>query len=356
MRKVASLGYQFGSLYFGGGTPTILLDELITTIDLAKSLFDINEISCETNPNQLDPSLAERLSGRVQRLSVGVQSFDDGLLQQINRLERFGTGDHILDRIQRMKGLFPSLNVDLIFNFPGQSIEILQKDIDYVLRSGANQVTFYPLMSAPSVVKSLQLSVGAVTYEKEHQDFNVIQQQMTNGYQPSTAWTFSQTNGGLIDEYIVENEEYVGLGSGAFSYLDGTLYVNTFSLKEYNRLIEAGKSPVMAMKKYGFHDQMRYQFLMELFGLKLDKSKFKQRFGIPIELGLPFELIYLFLSSALDFSKNGQIKLTSTGQYLFIVMMREFFTGINSVRDLARQALQPGDGILDPSCATAQTH
>ncbi len=354
MRMVAKLGYQFNSLYFGGGTPTILLDELITTIDLAKQLFDIKEISCETNPNQLDPSLAERLAGRVQRLSVGVQSFDSNLLQKINRLERFGNGEQILERIQRMNGLFQSLNIDLIFNFPGQTPEILQKDIESVLRSGANQITFYPLMSAPSVVKSLQASVGSVTYDQEHADFKAIQQQMSQLYTPSTAWTFSKTNGGLIDEYIVENEEYVGLGSGAFSYLDGTLFVNTFSLKQYNLAIESQHSPVMAMKKYGFHDQMRYRFLMDLFGLKLNKSRFKQRFGVSVELGLPLEMIYLWLSGALDLSDKENIKLTETGQYLFIVMMREFFTGINSVRDLARQALQPGDGVLDPACTASQ--
>ena len=99
MRMTAAQGYKFQSLYFGGGTPTILLDELIETIDLAKDLFGIREVSCETNPNQLEPALAERLAGRVQRLSVGVQSFDNDLLRKINRLDRFGTGDEILKRI-----------------------------------------------------------------------------------------------------------------------------------------------------------------------------------------------------------------------------------------------------------------
>ena len=57
------------------------------------------------------------------------------------------------------------------------------------------------------------------------------------GVRAFTAWTFSRKGGGLIDEYIVESEEYVGIGSGSFSYLNGTLYVNTFSLDAYRQFI-----------------------------------------------------------------------------------------------------------------------
>ncbi len=354
MRMVASLGYQFNSLYFGGGTPTILLDELITTIDLARELFPIKDVSCETNPNQLDPDLAEKLAGRVQRLSVGVQSFNNGLLQKINRLDRFGNGEQIAARIRKVSGLFQSLNVDMIFNFPGQSAEILQEDIIIARDSGANQVTFYPLMSSPSVMKSLKNTVGVVSFEHEGSDFNQIRTQMSTAFESSTAWTYSKKNGGLIDEYIVDSEEYVGIGSGAFSYLDGVLYVNNFSLKEYGEAITQNQAPIMASKKYGLHDQMRYRLLMDLFGLKLDKSKFSERFGIGIWLGLPLEMIYLWLNGALDLSDPGYIKLTPKGQYLFVVMMREFFIGINTVRDQARSALPPGDSAGDPLCIPIQ--
>lgn len=354
MRMTAALGYKFDALYFGGGTPTILLDELIATIDLAKELFGIKEISCETNPNQLEPALAEILAGRVQRLSVGVQSFDNNLLQKINRLQRFGTGDNILERIHSVEGLFQSLNVDMIFNFPGQNTDVLLKDIQFASKSGANQVTFYPLMSAPSVVKSLNQTVGTVTYDHEYDDFKLIRETMSEKYESSTGWTYSRKNGGLIDEYIVDSEEYVGLGSGAFSYLDGTIYVNTFSLKAYGEAISEKRSPIMASKSYSLHNQMRYRFLMDLFGLKLDKTQFKNRFGMPIGLGLPLEMIYFWLNGALDFSDPAFIRLTPKGQYLFVVMMREFFMGINTVRDQARKALSPQDGTGELPCIPEQ--
>ena len=126
MQQVADLGYKFKTLYFGGGTPTILLDELVQTIDLARKLFPITEVSCETNPNHLIPEYVEQLKNRVQRLSVGVQSFDDKLLGQMNRLAKFGTGEQILERIRYAAPHFESLNVDMIFNFPNQTAASLQ--------------------------------------------------------------------------------------------------------------------------------------------------------------------------------------------------------------------------------------
>ena len=350
MRMTASLGYTFKSLYFGGGTPTILLDELITTIDLAKALFGIQDISCETNPNQLEPELAERLAGRVQRMSVGVQSFDNTLLHKVSRLERFGDGEQILKRIHSVAGMFQSLNVDIIFNFPGQTREVLLNDIECAKGSGANQVTFYPLMSPRSVVRSLKQTVGTVTYDQEYDDYRLILETMAAGYEQTTGWAFSRRNGGLIDEYIVDTEEYVGLGSGAFSYLDGTIYVNTFSLKNYAEAIQGGRRPVMGAKSYSRHNQMRYHFLMDLFGSGLDRKLFRERFGLPVELGLPLELAYFAVNGALDDSNPAKITLTIRGKYLFVVMMREFFIGINEFRDQARQALTIEDGTEGSIC------
>lgn len=354
MRMAADLGYRFDSLYFGGGTPTILLDELITTIDLAKDLFGIHEVSCETNPNQLEPELAHQLDGRVQRLSVGVQSLDTELLRKVNRLDRFGTGEEILKRIHSVEGMFQSLNVDMIFNFPGQTRAVLEADIEKVSHSGANQVTFYPLMSSPSVVHSLHQTVGDVTYEHEYEQYQLICDKLSNYYEPSTAWAFSQKNGGLIDEYIVDTEEYVGLGSGAFSYLDGTIYVNSFSLKKYAESIEAGVSPVMAARSYTKHDQMRYRFLMDSFGLELQKDTFQQRFGVSVEAGLPAEMLYFNLFGAFDKSDPNVLRLTQKGRYLFLATMREFFIGINKIRDQARQALTDQDTNFQPVCISEQ--
>ena len=125
------LGYRFTSLYIGGGTPTILIDELCETIDLARELFPIGEVSCETNPNHLTPEIIEKLEGRVQRLSVGVQSFDNELLREMGRYQKFGSGEQIQEKIRQAAPHFPSLNVDMIYNFPNQTEEILRRDLGW---------------------------------------------------------------------------------------------------------------------------------------------------------------------------------------------------------------------------------
>ncbi|MBQ3106309.1 MAG: radical SAM protein, partial [Eggerthellaceae bacterium] len=174
MRMLKDLGYDFDSVYIGGGTPTIMIDELCETIDQARDLFNIKEVSSETNPNHLIPSYLEKLQGRVQRLSVGVQSFDDGLLKQMDRYDKYGCGQEIMERIQEASPYFVSMNADMIFNFPAQTEEILIRDIERVIESGASQTTFYPLMASPSVEKSLARTVGKVDYDREKRFYEII--------------------------------------------------------------------------------------------------------------------------------------------------------------------------------------
>lgn len=345
MRMVADRGYDFDSLYIGGGTPTVMLDELSQTIDLARELFHIREVSCETNPNHLDDRLEDALAERVQRLSVGVQSFDDELLKKINRYDRFGSGEVTLERIHQVAGKFASMNVDMIFNFPGQDEAALRRDIELIVASGANQTTFYPLMTSPSVRRSLSATVGQVEYSREAEFYELIVQELSRQFELSTAWTFSRKGGGLIDEYIVESEEYVGIGSGSFSYLNGSLYVNTFSLDAYRQFINARKAPITGKRRFIKIDQMRYRFMMDLFGLRLDKRAWKERFGRSVERMLPLEMAFFQASGAIAENTPDAITLTPHGRYMLVVMMREFFAGINRIRDQARQAvLEAEDG------------
>lgn len=341
MCMVSELGYDFESMYVGGGTPTIMLDELCSTIDLARQLFSIKEVSSETNPNHLLPAYVEKLAPRVQRFSVGVQSFDDALLTQMERYDKYGSGEQIVERLRTIEGAFHSLNVDMIFNFPSQTAEMLARDVELLRESGCNQTTFYPLMASPVVNRQLARTVGRVDYGREARYY----EQLSDGlvadgmFQHATAWTFSRVAGQMIDEYIVDYEEYVGIGSGAFSYVDGSIYVNTFSLRDYDALIGAGRMSVSAARTFGPKERMRYRFLMQLFGLSLDKAAFKADFGMSIEQGLPMEMGFMRAVGAFDRDDADALTLTPKGRYLMVAMMREFFVGVNNVRDQARAAL-----------------
>lgn len=349
MLMLKELGYDFESLYIGGGTPTVMIDELCDTIDLAKETFSINEVSSETNPNHLIPSYLDKLQGRVQRLSVGVQSFDDGLLKQMDRFDKYGCGAEILERIGEASPYFTSLNVDMIFNFPAQTEDILINDIERVIESGTSQTTFYPLMASPSVARSLAKTVGKVDYQREQRFYEIIDELLAGGSQPlfghGSAWTFNKLgteaagDDAMIDEYVVDYEEYPAIGSGGITYLGDTLYVNTFSVKEYNKAIESGRMSLMGKTVFSKHDRMRYRFMMQLFGLRLDKQQFLRDFGCTVERGLPVEMAFMKMSGAFATDNEYELTLTPRGRYLMVVMMRQFFIGVNNLRDQARAAL-----------------
>ena len=348
MRLVADIGYDFASLYIGGGTPTILLDELAETIDLAKELFPgILEVSAETSPNHLTDEMCEILDGRVDRLSCGVQSFDDRLLRQMDRYGKYGTGEEVFERLSFMQGKFPSFNVDMIFNFPSQTEDILLRDIELVKATGANQTTFYPLMASPLRRRELAQTVGKIDFDREARYYRLVAEALAPEFEPGSAWTFSRDKNAMIDEYIVDYPEYVGVGSGALSFLDGTIYGNTFSLAEYGARVDEGRMAVVKRgEKYGFFAQMRYRFVTDLFGLRLDKARFRKDFGISADLGLAAEIAFMTMVGGIATNTRDEITLTAHGRYLLLVMMRETLATSNDSRDKARAELPLEERIL----------
>ncbi|MFH1087395.1 MAG: radical SAM protein, partial [Chloroflexota bacterium] len=139
-------GFRFSDFYFGGGTPTVLMDELAGFIDYLKKNFTVKRISLETTPRELNPENARLLQAAgVNRLSVGVQSFDDGLLKAMGR--PFISGEEAKEKLLMVQGKFHTVNVDFVFNFPGQSVEQFEADVAEFKRLGIDQATFYPLMA-----------------------------------------------------------------------------------------------------------------------------------------------------------------------------------------------------------------
>jgi len=355
MDMVADLGYRFGAMYIGGGTPTVLLDELAETIDKAKGLFpDIKDVSSETNPIDLGDELYQALSGRVDRLSVGVQSFDNDLLRQMSRYQTTGSAEETLERVRSMRGKFGSFNVDMIYNFPTESFETLAHDLELVRQTGCNQTTFYPLMASPEKRRALRRTIGKIDYKREHAMFNMVYDGLTEGglFVPSSAWTFSANRDMIIDEYIVDYPEYVGIGSGAMSYLGGANYTNTFSLREYHKRIDEGK---MGLAKttgasMGKRTAMRYTFAAKLFGLYLDNREFKETYGVTVQQGLPLEMAFMKLVGALDQNDEDAVTLTAKGRYLMVALMRETLAHSNDYRDQARAALSRDEytELLEP--------
>ena len=357
MLMLKDLGYDFESVYIGGGTPTIMIDELCETIDLARDNFSIKEVSSETNPNHLTQPYLEKLKGRVQRLSVGVQSFDNGLLKQMDRYKKYGSGEEILERIEEAKPYFNSLNVDMIFNFPSQTEDILFSDLEKIVQSGCRQVTFSPLYVSSATTRKMIDTLGAMDYDREYRFYQILDGVLADGDDPlferTTLWTFNRLgeNGEedhalMVDEYAISYEEYPAIGSGAITHLDGSLYVNTFSISEYNEAIENGRMSLMGKSQMSKKDLMRYRFLLRLYSLRLDKREFKEDFGVSVEAGLPLEMAFMRMNRAFETDNAEELTLTPIGRYLTLVMYRQFLSGMNNLRDQARDALSGAEREL----------
>jgi menaquinone C8-methyltransferase len=329
------LGYDFQALYVGGGTPTVLIDELARTIDLIKRTYHVGEISVETNPNHLTGENLNILQDiGVNRLSVGVQSFDDVVLKAVQRYHKYGSGEEIAERLKSTQGRFHTLNVDMIFNFPMQTMEILEEDLRTLIGIGVDQITYYPLMVSSFTQGLMSRQLGVVDYDRGNEFYLKITSMLSSHYRPSTAWCFSRSDA-MIDEYVVNFDEYAGLGSGSIGYLGGCAYANTFDIEEYVRRVGEGMLPLAAKRVFSLKEKLRYDFLMKLFGLRLDLNELGSKHKADAGRYLWQEILFFSLLGGLK-KRGSVLSLTRKGQYLWVIMMREFFIGVNNFRDYCR--------------------
>lgn len=345
MDYVKALGYDFTSMYIGGGTTTILEDELIRTIEHARTLFPgIKEVSCETDPLQIATSTFRNLKGLVDRMSIGVQSFNDDILKMTERYDKFGSGALIYERLQEALELFPTTNVDMIFGFRGQDLEMLQRDMDLLVELNPRQITTYPLMVTSQTRKSVKQTIAAKGIELADQ-YAVIMNTLGTHYRQLTSWTFGRTHDEGFDEYVVDHDEYLGVGSGAFSFLGSSLYVNTFSLRRYNERIKEGKTGVERRRQFDKHAVLQYRLLLGLFSARLSRKYFREVHGVDLDKALFKEMLGLRIAGAIkDNPKDpDNLIVTDAGKFLGLVMMKAFYSGMDNVRAELRKPLRDID-------------
>jgi coproporphyrinogen III oxidase-like Fe-S oxidoreductase len=349
IRRYHSQGYVFSGVYVGGGTPTVLPDELADTLGLVRELSPgLGEVSVETNPKDLRDEVLRVLEGAgVDRLSVGVQTFDDGLLRQMVRLEKYGCRAEILDHLAAAAGRFKTLNVDMMWNLPQQTEAMLEADLDTLLLSPANQASLYPLMTSPTAAQRMAKTLGKRHRERMGGHYERILARLGTSFTPTSAWCFNRGSKG-IDEYIVGAANYVGLGSGAFSYVDGVLYATTFSLQAYVDRIDRGLTGVTGERRMGVRERMRYDLLVRLFGLRMEKDWVRARYGERFERTLRPELVGLKVLGAIAEDEQGW-SLTPRGMFLWVRMMSAFFESVDEFREQMRSRIS--DELGDAAAA-----
>lgn len=345
MQMARDMGYDFTSMYIGGGTTTVLEDELIKTIELARKLFpSMKEVSCETDPAHLASPSFKDLKGLVDRMSIGVQSFDDNILRMTERYEKFSSGAQIFERIQAAQELFPIINVDMIFGFRGQNEKVLQRDVDLLMKLNPRQITTYPLMVTTQTKASVRNNIAAPSADLAAQ-YRIILDTLGKNYNQLTSWTFGRSNDEGFDEYVVDHDEYLGLGSGAFSFLGDSLYVNTFSLRRYNERIAQGKMGVERRKRFNKHSILQYRLLLGLFAARLSRKYFRDVHGVELDRALFKEMLGLKLAGAIkeNPADPDNLIVTDAGKFLGLVMMKAFYSGMDNVRAELRKPLSAID-------------
>lgn len=334
IKQIKDKGFDFSSMYVGGGTTLINEAELAKTLELCKKLFSIKEISCETDPNHIEPSKLKIFKGLIDRLSCGIQSFDDDILKKVARYHKFGSSEQLQEKLSKAIGILPVMSLDLIFNFPSQTKEQLLKDLQIAKNLKPQQITTYPLMKSNLTKDNIAKTLG-VSFEDNEFEFYKIIVDFFKDYERNNAWSFSLEKSSLNDEYVSSHHEYLGVGSGAFSFLDGELLINAFNLNDYSRLIKEKQNANIAKANFSKKEIIKYVFLTEMFAGKIEIDKFNKTLECDLEKDLFIELLGLKLNKAIK-KENNTLYISEFGRYLFMVLMKDFYTGMDLVRAVFR--------------------
>lgn len=236
----AEIGTDFSTIYIGGGTPSIiavaemlrLLEDIATTTDMAR----VEEFTIEVNPEDVtDELLAAYRAMGVNRISMGVQSFDNELLAAINRRH---TASDALAAIGKLRDGGWNYSIDLMFGLPGQTMEMWQTDVDRAMKLRPPHISAYLLSYEPGTRLYAMLSAGKVA-EAPEELADAMQQHFTRSAADNGYLHYEISNYSLPGYHSRHNSAYwtmtpyLGLGASAHSY-DGRLRrINPPDIKRY---------------------------------------------------------------------------------------------------------------------------
>lgn len=311
-------------VYVGGGTPTINVEGLMDILDTVSSLFRVNDVSVEANPHTLDPDAIKILASKVDRLSIGVQSLRKHTLAKIGR--RNHTVEEALKAVELASSYFKTVNVDLLWGLPGQDASEVVEDAKRLIGLGANQITFYPAM--PGLNRDTILLRGALgaNFDEDYLVYRKIYvAMMQNGFYPRTAWHF-QLGKGLVDEYIVSGESYVGVGVSSISLVGDLVLVNTFNIEKYVDRINSGRFAFVKAKLMTDEERTLYDIMMAAFSLSVPEYMFER-------LPKRYRILAKLLLSTM-FRREGAIYRPKDVDAMFIVSeaMRAFLSSLSWFR------------------------
>lgn len=239
------------SIFIGGGTPSIInakyIFDILKKIKESFTVLEDIEITIETNPKTLDIEKLDTYErAGINRLSLGVQSFNDEILKDLGRNHN---SIDALETISLIKKYKFSLNLDLIFGYEKQSLTMLNKDLDIVESIYPDHISYYSLIIEEGTKFGSLYNCGKLKYmydEDERKMYhNIVERLNKIGIEQYEISNFAKK--GKQSEHNKKYwkcKEYLSFGVGAHSYIDFKRFSNTKNFSKYLKLLEKGEFPI----------------------------------------------------------------------------------------------------------------
>ena len=302
------------TIYIGGGTPSMMdRNDLFKIVQCGSEWFNVVkdgslELTMEANPGDitLEQAQAWRAMG-INRLSIGIQSFDGELLQLIGRRH---TAEQARQAVAAAQAAgFDNISIDLMYALPSQTMEQWQKDVAEALQLGVQHISTYGLIYEEGTVLTTLLEHGvveAVDEDTEMQMYDYLVEQLTaNGFEH-----YEVSNFALNGRYSKHNSSYwnntpyIGLGAGAHSY-DGN--VRQWNISDLDTYIEQAMAHTLMPEKERLSDEQRHT---ERVMLGLRTSAGVSQDDIVMSKALPY------IQQGLLVEKGNRIAATTKGFHI----------------------------------------
>ncbi|CAM1659448.1 Oxygen-independent coproporphyrinogen-III oxidase-like protein [Streptococcus oralis] len=311
------------TLYIGGGTPTALsapqLEVLLNGLTKNLDLSVLEELTIEANPGDLDAEkIAVLKQSPVNRVSLGVQTFDNKMLKKIGRshLEK-----DIYENIDRLKlAGFDNISIDLIYALPGQTMDQVKDNVAKAISLDIPHMSLYSLILENHTVFMNRMRRGKLPLPKEELEAEmfeyIIAELERAGFEHYEISNFSKP--GFESRHNLmywDNAEYYGIGAGASGYVNGVRYKNHGPIRHYLNAVEAENARITEE-----HLSQREQMEEEMFlGLRkksgVSMARFEEKFGRSFD-GLYGEIIRDLVQQGLMQIDGDRVRMTKRGLFL----------------------------------------
>lgn len=322
---------KINSIYFGGGTPSLLSSaEISVLINEVKRNFNVAvdaEITLEMNPDDDRPNYLEELKTiGVNRLSVGIQSFHEEELKLMNRAHNAQEAFDVLNRIQ---GLYDNFSLDLIFGLPNSTPESWQKNVEYALQFNPTHISSYLLTVEPKTVLNHQIDnkqIEVLGEEDVLTQFNfLVDRLQAKGYDHYELSSFGKPGFRSVNNTAYWSEKpYLGIGPSAHSFNGETRSWNISNNAQYLKGISVGK-PMIEREKLSVADRYNEYIMIGLRmqnGISLDyiEKNFGSDYKILLKKGVQSQIASQVLywdGDSLKVSRNAMMLVDGIASDLF---------------------------------------